>query len=138
MLYRDLQDLFFKWPVDPKPPIDSFPILNQSNISNVTNAANSFAKSKNQIIGREIQIALAGFTESDVKVWNQDNVLHIEGDSTYNDDISSKFRCKFHYEIPCIKELDLEGAHVFFKDGLLRIQLLIKEKQHNKNYLFGK
>ena len=104
----------------------------------INSCPNSFAKSKNQIIGREIQIALAGFTESDVKVWNQDNVLHIEGDSTHNDDISSKFRCKFHYEIPCIKELYLEGAHVFFKDGLLRIQLLIKEKQHNKNYLFGK
>ena len=121
----DFDNLFFNWPVSAKPPIDSFPVLDTDG-----DAAT--------LKGWEIQMALAGFLEEDVKVWNEDNILHISGDNTSSDVLSTKFICKFHHKIPVSKDLDLAKSKVVLSHGILSIIIPTSKSDISKTLLFGK
>jgi HSP20 family molecular chaperone IbpA len=113
---------FFNWPTEVKPPLDSFPIVNK----------------ENSLDGYEIQMALAGFTENDVKVYSEDRVLHIEGNNTETKGLSDRFVCKFHHKIPCSSKLDLEATKVSLENGVLSIRIPRLEKAKDRVYLFNK
>jgi len=118
-------EFFGSWPIDRKPPIDKFPIMDPDNM-------------QDSLKGWNVQLALAGFNEDDLKVWFTNDTLHIEGDNTYRDTISEKFKSKFHHEIKVYKTLDLDNTEVLFENGILDIKIPIKEIIENKKLLFGK
>lgn len=118
-------DLFFSWPEATKPPMDSFPIIDPSD-------------PVSELKGWEIQMALAGFLDEDINVWHENNMLHIKGDNSMSEGISSKFRCKFHHKIPVKQDLDLENAEVSLKFGILSINIPINKSVISKKVLFGK
>jgi hypothetical protein len=116
---------FYTWPTDPKPPIVYFPI--RTPIGSCIS-----------IIGWEIQIALSGFSDKDIEVYNQNNILHIKGDNTHrHKDVSNKFINSFHYQIHCVETLYLSNSKVEFTNGLLRIKIPIQEKANQISLLFG-
>jgi len=128
-LIRDLPllfDTFFlKWPEAAKPPMDNFPILD------------SDASNGEQLKGWEIQLALAGFTEKDVRVWYEGQTLHIGGDNSSNENIGSKFSCSFHHTLAISKDLDLKESEVSLKEGILSIKIPINSSIRKENHLFG-
>ena len=114
-------NLFFNWPESPKPPLDSFPI-----------------KEENDLLGWEIQMALSGYTEDDVKVWHENQVLHIEGDNTKKDFISPKFKSAFHHKIAVSRDLDVSAAEVKLEEGILSVRLPVNITAKTEGLLFGK
>lgn len=129
-LMRDLPNLFdslfFSWPTEPKPPIESFPIVDSESAEG------------GQVKGWEIQMAVAGFKEKDIEVWSEGKVLHIKGSNKENN-VANRFTCSFNHRIPCSKHLDLESAAVKLEDGILSIQIPMEEERvEQRRYLFKK
>ena len=118
-------DFFGSWPTLTKPPMDKFPIIDPDSDDDV-------------LKGWSIQLALAGYDESDIKVWNEADKLHIMADNTSRENISEKFRSKFHHEIKVYRDLDLENSKVSFNNGILDISIPVKRFETNKKLLFGK
>lgn len=144
---------FYTWPTDPKPPIVYFPIRttpigpiedmkNMHRIyseSIVPPDSSFFIKPKSlPITGWEIQVALSGFSDKDIEVYNQNNILHIKGDNTHrHKDVSNKFINSFHYQIHCVEALYLSNSKVEFINGLLRIKIPIQEKADQTSDTFS-
>jgi len=131
MLFDEFTSFFYNWPTEPKPPIYSFPIYKKQVLKN-------FSCDSRDITGYEIQMALAGFTEKDVEVWHEDNVLHIQGNNKYNDSVFVKFKSSFHHKISCVRELSLKDSDVTLQNGILKIEIPINEEKINRKYLLSK
>ena len=112
-----------------KPPIDHFPIYQGDTI-----------------VEWCVQLALAGFTEDEISVHTDGNYLIVEGDNRFLDDsvcprkdLSPKFTCSFKRKIQVSDRLNLSKTRVNFFNGLLNIQIPLKEaKGPEKKLLFGK
>jgi HSP20 family molecular chaperone IbpA len=128
-------ELFFGWVEDSnKPPIDNFPIYEGDNITQWC-----------------IQLAVAGFNKSDISVVANGNYLIISGDNRYTGDpfrsvknitirkdISPKFTCSFRRKIRLSERLDIQEALVSFHNGLLNIQIPLKDRiKPKEKILFG-
>ena len=115
-----LDSMFFNFPKETgKPPSD---IIN-------------FLDEKEKF---HIQLALAGYSEDEIKVECEGKVLKIYGDNTKNRKISSKFKSKFLKVWTVQETIDLDSAEVSFKNGLLDITLCEKQTKSSSKLLFGK
>jgi HSP20 family molecular chaperone IbpA len=83
-------------------------------------------------------MALAGFTENDVKVWHDGHVLNINGSNRNNQEIADKFTCEFSHSIAISKNLELSKAEVSLINGILSIKIPINKDKTKKNFLFGR
>ena len=137
-LIDEFSKLFYNWPTEPKPPIDHFPIMDDEKAPVYRMGSpdpKAFLRTP-KMVGYEIQMALAGFSEDEVCVWHANSVLHIEGDNKSNTNVASKFTCAFHHKISCNEVLDLSESTVELKNGILSIKMPIGEKKENRKYLF--
>jgi len=110
-----LEDYFFNWPTEPKPPMDSYP-MRKTPFDDTTPS-----------VGRSIQIALAGFSEDQISVCAKNNILIIKGDNT-DSKISHKFRSEFTRKLQLSHQLDPKNANVYFYNGLLTIDIPFKKE----------
>lgn len=124
-----LSRVFFNWPESPKPPIAERAIIVDHEVGDDLSWSN--------INGWDIQLALAGYKEDDIKVWHVDNTLHITGDNTERD-IIDKFKGKFHREFIISKQLALDKSVVKLEDGILYIKIPRNTEHSSVNRLFGK
>jgi HSP20 family molecular chaperone IbpA len=115
---RDLEELFFRFPQEPKPPI-AFRFLD-SELED----------------GISISMAVAGFKKEDINVYVEDKVLKIEGDNTERD-IPEKFKAKFQRVFPAKSQLDVDKASVKLEDGILSVKVPIVLPEKSRKYLFG-
>lgn len=123
---RMFESFFHSWPTEPKPPIESFPIIDPE------------ASDKEQVKGWEIQMAVAGFSEGDIEVWSEGRVLHIKGSNRGNE-VASRFTCSFYHKIPCSKYLDLDRAEAGLLNGILSIKIPLEEERvEQRKYLLKK
>jgi HSP20 family molecular chaperone IbpA len=125
MTFRDLDYLFnsffYTWPQQEKPPI-----------------SREIIQDSDKVKGVRLQLALAGFAESDLQVWPESNTLKIIGNNTHNKEINDKFKCCFEKTLPVSKELDVSKASVKFMNGILEIFIPVAEKEEKKRiFLFG-
>ena len=112
--------LFFNFPKETgKPPSDII----------------AFKDEKNKF---HIQLAVAGYSENEIKVECEGRVLKVCGDNSKNDKISPKFKSKFQKVWTVQETIDLESTEVSFKDGLLDITLCEKQTKSSSKLLFGK
>jgi HSP20 family molecular chaperone IbpA len=93
---------------------------------------------KDELKKFHIQLAIAGYSEEDIKVSFEGRVLKVQGDNTSNEKISPKFKSKFQKIWTVQDTIDLESTEVVFKDGLLDITLQEKENKSLSKILFGK
>ena len=93
---------------------------------------------KDELKKFHIQLAIAGYSEEDIKVSFEGRVLKVQGDNTNNEKISPKFKSKFQKIWTVQDTIDLESTEVVFKDGLLDITLQEKENKSLSKILFGK
>lgn len=117
-------DFFYRWPKEAKPPMQADSVYNED---------------KTALVGFRIQVALAGFSEKDIKVFYDDSEgkLHIKGSNSSREEILDKFKCDFDHTVIFSNEVDVSSAKVDLKDGLLNIFLPLVQKQEKKVYLFG-
>jgi HSP20 family molecular chaperone IbpA len=85
-----------------------------------------------------LQMAVAGYTEDEIRVSFEGRVLKIEGDNTKNDKVSPKFKSKFQRIWTVQEGVDLESAEVTFENGLLDICIQEKPPKSIGKLLFGK
>ena len=93
---------------------------------------------KDELKKFHIQLAIAGYSEEEIKVSFEGRVLKVQGDNTSNEKISPKFKSKFQKIWTVQDTIDLESTEVVFKDGLLDITLQEKENKSLSKILFGK
>lgn len=125
VLTRDIprlfDDLFFNFPTAPKPPMDVYPIYEDDD----------------SISGWGITMALAGFSDKNIKVEAEGQILHIKGDNS-STNIPRKFLCNFDHKLQVSRELDLSKTKVSLDNGLLQIRIPIaEEKLIKRKLLFG-
>ena len=123
------ESFFLNWPEQSKPPISHFPILDAD--KSVAGLCES-----TDLKGWEIQLAVAGYTENDLKVWYENHILHISGDNTERE-ISHKFKCKFDHSLNVHSGLDLSKSEVSLSMGILSIKIPINKYKEEEKYLFG-
>lgn len=87
--------------------------------------------------GVEIQFAVAGFKEEDLKVWNEGQVLNVEGNNLRRENVCEKFQCPFSRKIALQENLDIEKAEVSLADGILAISIPLKNSEESRRYLLG-
>jgi HSP20 family molecular chaperone IbpA len=124
MTLEDFQTRFFyTWPFsEPKPPSSAHGVLSED---------------EKRYTGVEIQFALAGFKEEDLKVWTAGRNIYVEGDNTARSSINPKFQCRFSRKIPVQESLDLDSVEVKLLDGILSIKLSTRAQYEDKKLLFG-
>jgi len=122
--YLNLMDfLFYHWPKeDPKPPAAWRPKKN----------------SQGEVVGAEIQLALAGFKEEDLSVYASGRQLVVEGSNMDREDVNLKWRAEFSKKFSLQERLDIKNAEVEFYDGLLSISIPLEESAKKAIPLFGK
>lgn len=114
---------FYTWPFsEPKPPSSAVGILDSDG---------------KRYTGVEIQFAVAGFKEEDIKVWTEGRNLYVEGDNVKRDGINQKFKCQFSRKIPVQEILDLTKSKIRLEDGILSIRLPMKSMGEDRKLLFG-
>jgi HSP20 family molecular chaperone IbpA len=128
MYFTDIFDTFFlNWPEATKPPIDHFPIIDGD------------LDDESSLKGWTIQMAIAGFTEEDIEVWHDNQVLHIKGDNTSRCScISNRFKSKFHRKLAVANKLNLSESKVSLENGILSIEIPRATESFVGTYLFGK
>jgi HSP20 family molecular chaperone IbpA len=84
-----------------------------------------------------LQMAVAGYEEEDLKIWNEDNVLFIEGDNTSRAEVLGKFQNSFSWKIPTADHIDLDNVVVVFKNGLLTLNIPVKMPVKKRKYILG-
>lgn len=116
--------LFYRWPKEAKPPIGAYSVYNEN---------------QTELIGVRIQMALAGFSKDDVKVWfdDEEGMLHISGTNMKKEKVLNRFRCEFDHSVPYASSLDVKHAQVELEDGMLDIYIPLIEKKAKKVFLFG-
>jgi HSP20 family molecular chaperone IbpA len=121
-----LDRFFYNWPKnDPKPPAAWRPITEEID-------------GKEELSGIEIQLAVAGFKEEDLKVYQQGRKLIVEGDNSHRDEVDVKWKSQFKKEISLQEKLDLDSAKVDLFDGILSIKVPLFKSLREKKYLLGK
>lgn len=115
-------DAFYSFPTGTKPPSDYVYKTDESG---------------DKILGVEIQLALAGYSEKDIKVWREGSVVCVSGSNLENSNLSAKFTSKFEKAFSITKYYDLDEISVSFENGLLRICIPVAEKEKIKHHLFG-
>lgn len=129
MLYRSFlnytpeqlfQEFFYGFPKETKPPI-SWEIQKEGKSDNFK---------------LSIQVALAGFSPDDIKVWNEGNTLFIEGSNQASDKVLKKFHQTFSWKIPLTDKLEVSNTQVSFENGLLTIDVPSKNTEQYRNYHF--
>jgi len=121
-----LDRFFYNWPKnDPKPPAAWRPILEE-------------IEGKEECCGLEIQLAVAGFKEEDLKVYQQGRKLIVEGDNTQRAEVDQKWKSQFKKEVSLQEKLDLDNSEVKLFDGLLSIKIPLFKSLREKKYLLGK
>ncbi len=116
-----VDDFFYSFEKNPKPPIDISLVLGED---------------REEILGWKIETALAGFKEGDVRVYSEGQKLFIEGDNTKNK-LSDKFSSNFCHTFATSNKLDLSAAEVKLENGILRVFIPIKDLESERNYLLG-
>lgn len=118
-------NFFYRWPKETKPPIEAYSVYNEDNTA---------------LAGIRIQMALAGFSEEDVKVWfdEEEGKLHISGSNKDKEDILDRFKCEFDHTIVYSSELDVQNSKVTLVNGMLDVFVPLIEKKQKKVFLFGK
>jgi HSP20 family molecular chaperone IbpA len=119
---RIFDSLFYNFPKEIKPPV-----CYQIN-----------KDEKGTVKDITLQLAVAGFEEEDLKIWNEDNVLFLEGDNTKREEVLSKFRKSFSWKLPTADHIDLDSTKISFKNGLLTLSIPIKIPAKKRKYLLGK
>lgn len=118
-----MDHLFYSWPKsDPKPPATWRSLKNDDD----------------ELSGVEIQVALAGFKEDDLKVYADGRQLVVRGDNINREDVDPKWKTEFSKKFSLQECLDLESAAVKFFDGLLSIKIPLKKNMNKTIPLFGK
>lgn len=108
------EDLFYSYPTKIiKPPTEMTPTYNKDNV----------------VTGCKIQLALSGVREDEIQVFVESGYLHIKVDNTANKDIPARFKCNFDQKYSYQDVLDIENAKKTFENGLLTIELPLKEKE---------
>jgi len=136
---RDIQDLwtlmFHSMPSDPKPPmvVDLYGCLPEDEFDNQD--IDEVEVSEGGVL---IQLAVAGYTSEDIKVYTQNNVLFIEGNNLERDEVPTKFKSKFKKTLPTKNNVDLVETQVDLVNGILTIKIPFTKPEDNRNYLFGK
>jgi HSP20 family molecular chaperone IbpA len=97
-----------------------------------------YGKDNKTAKGIVIQMALAGFSDDDIKVWHDDKLLYIKGDRKSSRGLLDKFVDKFSYEHRIADNLDMKNSSVNLENGMLFIEIPFKEKKDFKRFLFGK
>lgn len=123
--WDDLFDSFFyRFPKETKPPIEAHSVYNDENT---------------ELIGVRVQMALAGFSKDDVKVWFDDveGKLHISGNNLEKENILDRFKSDFDNTLVYSSALNVEEAEVNLKDGMLDVFIPLAEKKQKKVFLFG-
>lgn len=121
-----LDRFFYNWPKnDPKPPGSWRPIVEE-------------VDGKEECTGLEIQLAVAGFKEEDLKVYMQGRKLIVEGDNSHRTEVDPKWKSQFKKEVSLQEKLDLDGAVVNLFDGILSIKVPLFKALREKKYLLGK
>jgi HSP20 family molecular chaperone IbpA len=124
-LFSLFDSLFFSFPErQTKPPIDNYPIERKDDTG--------------LLDGWMIQMALAGFTDKDVKVWTTGQTLFIQGDNSENSSLSDRFCSTFSHQIKLSDKLDPTKAEVTLENGILSIKIPLTDKPPaNVTTLFG-
>lgn len=119
-------EFFYTFPNHvPKPPSTWRPIVERNN------------EGKDEITGIEIQFAVAGYKEEDLKVYQEGQTIVVSGDNRHREDVVTKFTSCFEKKITVQEVLDLENAEVHLEDGILSIKLKSKNPEQNRKYLMG-
>ena len=118
-----LNEFFYSYPETNKPPVERYPIYDESNT---------------EVVGWVIQMALAGFSKEDIEVSYDDKLLYISGDNTKNDLIAEKFKCNFAHKYSLSNNIDVQNTKINFENGMLFIEVPVREKKQIKKLLFGK
>jgi len=84
-----------------------------------------------------IQMAVAGFQDSDIRVYTQNGVLYLEGDNTQREEVPEKFRSKFIRTLPSKNNIDLDKTKVDLTHGILTVKVPFIQPESNRTYLFG-
>lgn len=119
---RMLESMFYSYPSDIKPP---------TAIELVDN------KDLGKLI--RIQMALAGFSKADVKVWHKGGTLFISGDNKGNKAVKvcDRFTMTFERKFTLSNDADLASADVKLENGLLTIDIPFASVREEKTLLFG-
>ena len=121
-----LDRFFYNWPKnDPKPPAAWRPVIEQDE------------NGKEEYCGLEIQLAIAGFKEEDLKVYQQGRELIVEGDNSHRIEVDQKWKSSFKKKISLQEKLDLDDADVNLFDGILSIKIPLHRSLREKKYLLG-
>lgn len=125
MLYANdsvFAKFFYSFPVqEPKPPISVELIRSREGAE----------------LAAQIQFAVAGFDEEDLKVYFEDRTLFIEGDNLDHKYISDKFKCSFARKISIKENIDLTEAKITLENGILNIFLPVIEPDKVRTYILG-
>lgn len=130
-LTRELDTIFnrffYSFPrEDPKPPVSVQMI-----------PAGEDGYLKGEYASAQVQFAVAGFEEDDLKIYFEGRTLVIEGDNLKHDHVSDKFKCAFTRKISIRENLDLENTSISLKNGILNIILPIHDPEKNRKYILG-
>lgn len=112
---------FFNFPTESKPPLAKKFVYDDSH----------------DITETVLQIALAGYSKEDVKVWIEGREIHIEGSNEENEKVLEKFRNSFNWKVPVGEQIDLKKTDVKFESGLLTIRIPMKQPDKRKTFLMG-
>lgn len=85
-----------------------------------------------------VQLAVAGYSEENLRVSIEGRILKVEGDNTKNEKVSPKFRSKFQKVWTVQDSVDLESTEVTFENGLLDITIQEKVNKSFTKLLYGK
>ena len=70
-----------------------------------------------------IQLAVAGYTNDQLKVYSKNNTLIVEGDNMEAEDVPDKFKSRFKRLFPCKDTVALENTSVDLLNGILTIKV---------------
>lgn len=137
LLENIFEQFFYSFPhSEPKPPISIRPLHTvyeegQGDGQTVVTTRTSI------VSGVEIQFAVAGFEEEDLKVWFEDRILCVEGNNLRRENVAEKFQCSFSRRISIRESLSVEKAEISLKNGILAIMLPKQAPEEGRRYLLG-
>jgi HSP20 family molecular chaperone IbpA len=87
--------------------------------------------------GIRLDVALAGVKEEHIEVSEEDKSLYIKVDNSCDNFVPDRFRINKVLSFALHKKFDLSQSSVLFENGLLTIEIPIKEELLIKKFLFG-
>ena len=144
MVFLTTEDIFsrffYSFPnSEPKPPVSIRPIMEKEfPVENDEDVAYTGTKTTSSCVGVEVQFAVAGFQEKDIKIWFEGRTLIVEGNNTSREKVAERFQCSFSRRISIKENLELEEATITLENGILAIRLPVRSNEKERTYLFGK